>query len=87
MQLKQNELETVKRAAEQRARQIEVEVEQLKKTAQEHAQELKTLQDELEATYGLDLENITFDDSTGRIYIDGDPVRAAKSDNRTAQGA
>lgn len=74
IKLKRNEIEQVKVGAAQRVHQLTADVATLTTAQQLHVKELKEVQDEIGGLYGIDMSKMSYDDATGRIYLNGEPV-------------
>lgn len=74
IRLKKAEIDAAKRELAQAIQRLSTEVTALKMSQREREKELKALQDELGGSYGIDLSKMSYDDMTGRIYLDGEPV-------------
>lgn len=74
IRLKKYEIEDKRREMTQALQRMGTEVTGLRVTLKQHEEELRMLQDELGKAYGVDLSKVSYDDVTGRITLDGEPV-------------
>ena len=73
--LKRSELEKARVEFTERIRAGQAELQELAMFSSARETELRDLQKELEASYGLDLSKVTYDDVNGKIRLLGEPVR------------
>lgn len=74
MGMKKLELEKSRLEWEQRNRQLSGELVTLSAIARQYEDALKRLQEKLEATYGVQLAQVAYDDVSGKINVLGRPV-------------
>lgn len=74
IKLRKSEIERANIEAAQKVAKLTSEIKMLVNAQKEHAVELKALQDEIGSTYNIDMSQVSYDDATGRIYLNGNPV-------------
>jgi hypothetical protein len=74
LNLHRAQIDRIQRKAEEDVRNINMQIVQLQSTLKSQEQELVAMQKDLAALYGIEMSAITYDDKTGRLLVEDDPI-------------
>jgi len=86
IKLKQAEIERVRKKAEDDIRTLNTAILQLQSTVKIQEQELKELQESIGELYKIDMSVVSYDDKTGKLFIEDEPLSVkTKTKKKTAR--